>query len=113
MTRHGAGPLPFECSRRDLPGVLPDGTNVANPWQGEFRYARHESVKRFMQPLLQDVSAAGIMPSLAVTHLDETGDTMFFQDAAMTFADFCRLVKPYFHRIYASRDRCSAAPVDA
>lgn len=34
LTKHGAGPLPGECSWR-----FPDATNVPNPYQGSLRYA--------------------------------------------------------------------------
>ncbi len=37
-TRHGAGPLPFECGHSDLGRIL-DATNVPNDYQGTLRFA--------------------------------------------------------------------------
>ena len=105
VTRHGAGPLPLACARKHLPGVKQDRTNVANPWQGRLRYARHDNPDSFLQPLLRDVSVAGLRPSLAVTHLDETGRRMFFRDQDMDWEEFISRISPEFERIYISEDR--------
>lgn len=39
MTRHGNGPLPFECKPEDISPKIVEKTNVYNQWQGNFRYA--------------------------------------------------------------------------
>jgi len=38
LTRHGAGPLPFEYREKPHAGIV-DETNIPNAWQGSLRYA--------------------------------------------------------------------------
>ena len=104
VTRHGAGPLPLACARKDLPGVKPDRTNRANPWQGRLRYARHADPESFLQPVLRDVRAAGIRPSLAITHLDETNHRMFFRDGDMSSEEFIARISPECEAVFISED---------
>lgn len=72
LTRHGAGPLPGECQRSDLPGVPEDLTNVVHPWQGRVRYGLMDA-----SDLADRVIADGpYIPSsakvkLAITCLDQ------------------------------------------
>lgn len=78
LTRHGAGPLPEECSRREV-HAKPDLTNVANPYQENLRYARLQKeelisrmTKDFQSQLPTLKTAAGkIIQSLAITHWEE------------------------------------------
>ena len=105
VTRHGAGPLPLACARNRLPGVKPDRTNVANPWQGRLRYARHDDPDTFMRPILQDVSDVGLRPSLAITHLDETNRLMFFRNRNVDCGEFISRFSSGFEKIYTSEDR--------
>ena len=69
VTRHGAGPLPYEA---DL-GFM-DETNIPNDWQGTLRFARHGSSEEFIEPVLNDISSCSFKGKIAVftTHLDET-----------------------------------------
>ena len=105
VTRHGVGPLPLACDMNELPGVQPDRTNVTNPWQGCMRYARHNDPDAFLRPLLQDVSAAGLRPSLAITHLDETNRLLFFRNRDMNCDEFISRISSEFDTIYISEDR--------
>ena len=105
VTRHGAGPLPLACAREELPGVGMDRTNVENPWQGSLRYARHGDPDSFLRPVRRDLGGTGLRPSLAVTHLDETGHQMLFRDRDYPFEEFAAMMSPEFEAIYVSEDR--------
>ncbi len=84
VTRHGAGDLPYECSRKHLGNIKKDTTNVTNPWQGAIRYAPHPSVYEFMDPVIQDLRTLSYRPRVtcAVTHLSETKGRILFPDRA-------------------------------
>ncbi|MBO7095335.1 MAG: hypothetical protein J6V94_00060, partial [Lachnospiraceae bacterium] len=75
VTRHGAGPLPYECPASELGITSPDETNVHNSWQGNIRYARHGGFDEFVRPVLADINECGAGDtgaSLFITHLNET-----------------------------------------
>lgn len=75
VTRHGAGPLPYECTASELGIASHDETNVHNSWQGSIRYARHGGFDEFVRPVLADINECGagdIGASLFITHLNET-----------------------------------------
>lgn len=38
VTRHGAGPMGWECKREDINPDIIDKTNMPNPWQGDLRF---------------------------------------------------------------------------
>lgn len=44
MTRHGAGPLPYECKKEDINENIEDLTNVPNPFQDSLRYGKFDPV---------------------------------------------------------------------
>lgn len=104
VTRHGMGPLPFECGIEELPGVKPDRTNQTNPWQGHFRYARHGLAKDFLTPVLNDLKNTGMYPSIAITHLNETNRRICFVDEKPTFEEFARRIAPDVCKVYGSWD---------
>lgn len=92
VTRHGAGPLPCETVRDKLPGVGADLTNQPNEWQGTLRFARHESMEVFFAPVERDKdsvqlfsSARDTKLSVLVTHLNETGNRLYFEDGEVPF----------------------------
>jgi len=114
VTRHGNGPLPCEIEREDLPGVKKDITNMENEWQGSMRYAKHESLDSFDRPVRDDVKSVchlkcvkRAMISLLVTHLNETDDAVYFEDAAISFCDLKNiLINEYgYTRVYTSHSR--------
>ena len=74
VTRHGAGPLPYECTREELGIAVSDATNVDNPWQGAIRYATHGTPEEFTEPVREDLKSCrgSVCASLFMTHLDET-----------------------------------------
>ena len=110
VTRHGAGPLPNECTRESLGITQEDATNVENPWQGSIRYARHGSLEKFLKPVLEDLRELGgeqVSTSLFLTHLNETDHRVMMRDwdphaTALCQADSFRQV---FDRCYFSADR--------
>ena len=92
VTRHGEGPLPCELKRSELPGVGEDLTNQPNEWQGTLRYARHESMEAFFAPVEQDKdsvqmfsSARNTKLSILITHLNETGNRLYFVEGDVSF----------------------------
>lgn len=92
VTRHGAGPLPCETARDKLPGVGVDLTNQPNEWQGTLRYARHEGMEAFFAPVERDKdsvqlfsSARDTKLSILITHLNETGNRLYFEEGDVSF----------------------------
>ena len=94
VTRHGAGPLPYECPQQDLKLTEADATNVENPWQGRLRYAKHGTVSEFLAPIREDVeSIVGKQPfkpfttSLFLTHVNETGGLLYMADKSLSWQE--------------------------
>lgn len=92
VTRHGNGPLPYECTREDLRGVQHDRTNEPNEWQGTIRYAYHPDYENFFEAIDSDIldctSIYDAVISLAITHLSETEGKMYFYDREVSFEEF-------------------------
>lgn len=63
-TRHGAGPFPTED--KTLSKLLPDTSNLTNPWQGNFRVGFFDLVT-----LRYAVEVLGSVDGIALTHLDK------------------------------------------
>lgn len=106
VTRHGAGNLPCECDRTKLDSVKIDATNVHNEWQGNIRYAKHESRKGFLSPILEDMKNSGcsIKPSLALTHMDETNGKIYFENETLDLNNFADSFADIFENIYFSEN---------
>lgn len=110
VTRHGAGPLPFECSAETLGISETDLTNVENPWQGSLRYAKHGSMESFVEAVKDDLREYGeyrMQPSrrgLMVTHLNETQNCICMEQRAYSVDEFCKepLIQKFFDKIYLS-----------
>ena len=111
VTRHGAGPLPFECERGELKGVKADKTNIENQWQGKIRYARHGDYESFLAALKEDIKKAKILPSLALTHLDETYGKILFTGGDVPVGALVSALSPGFKAIYASYDKQTLLPL--
>lgn len=75
LTRHGAGPLPFECPK-PYPGIV-DETNLPHNFQGELRFAPL-NIDMLKEVITKDLKhAEGKIPvtvTLAVTCLDQVGN---------------------------------------
>ena len=110
VTRHGAGPLPYECEARELGIGKRDETNVENPWQGSLRFAPHGSINEFVIPVLEDLEVAqkyDMLPqyrSLMVTHLNETEQCIYTKEGKMQLNEFRKhpAIENVFNRFYAS-----------
>ncbi|TFH07297.1 MAG: adenylosuccinate synthase [Candidatus Thorarchaeota archaeon] len=72
LTRHGAGPLPFEAPNK-IYDKIEDTTNLPNKWQGDLRFAPlnvsllKESIKNDMAT----VNDIKVIPNLVITCLDQ------------------------------------------
>ena len=112
LTRHGAGPLKNEIPAAALPRPEREETNVGNRWQGDFRYALHESAEDLLAEIRADLEAGDppLRASLFVTHLNETDGRMTFRDAATPVGDFLALpaVRGLFRAAYLSASRYAA-----
>ena len=106
VTRHGAGLLPCECDRGELLGVGIDKTNQTNKWQGSIRYAKHENKESFLHPIYDDIKSSGckIKPSLAITHIDETNEKIYFENKTLNKEEFLNSFSDKFEKIYFSKN---------
>lgn len=110
VTRHGAGPLPGECSPKELGVCMPDFTNVENEWQGRFRYAKHGDISSFTEAVREDLREfeAFLMqmpcPVLMITHLNETHKYICAEPEKIHINEFCRepLIQEIFRKFYLS-----------
>ena len=55
LTRHGMGPLKYECQSKELSAFIVDKTNQPNPWQDSIRYAPIE-LKDFIRHINKDMA---------------------------------------------------------
>ena len=101
VTRHGAGPLPYEGK---LGIAVTDRTNVCNQWQGEFRTAPHGSTEEFMRAVLRDLAETKLKAdiSLFVTHLNESKGCIITDSGSIPVAEFCAETGGVFGRYYLS-----------
>ncbi|MCR5459263.1 MAG: adenylosuccinate synthetase [Acetatifactor sp.] len=110
VTRHGAGPLPYECGAKSLGISGIDETNITNPWQGSLRYARHGSTGEFLEPVREDLlelDKVNVKVSLMITHLNETDGKLLMADGdreAERFESNPEVLK-IFHDFYHSDSR--------
>lgn len=118
VTRHGAGPLPGEFKKEEFPNIQVDLTNEPNEWQGHIRYAYHESIEEFIEPVLKDIlyneellDGREIKPSLAVTHLDETEGLIYFSDQNISFEELVRILSARFDVFYYSDNRMNMTKI--
>ncbi|MCR5610094.1 MAG: adenylosuccinate synthetase [Lachnospiraceae bacterium] len=110
VTRHGAGMLPCECDKTALGDIVFDRTNVHNEWQGNIRYASHESLEEFINPVINDLNEYNKIMNhkplvlLLVTHLNETGNHIIFQNEKINIREFSNhpKVKEIFDKILSS-----------
>ena len=115
VTRHGAGPLPYECSRKALGIMQADVTNVDNPWQGSLRYARHGNIQEFLAPILEDlkenIREGQRKPSVSLflTHLNETNEKLCMKQGDVSLDTFSALpeIREDINMLYLSSTRVS------
>jgi len=92
VTRHGAGPLPYEGLLDPLAYGITDRTNVRNEWQGSLRFAPHGSTEEFTSAVVRDIAECDIPAkrTLFVTHLNETDGCILTKDGAVPVERFCQ-----------------------
>ncbi|MBQ6863719.1 MAG: adenylosuccinate synthetase [Clostridia bacterium] len=76
ITRHGAGPLPYEDCWNKQNYFVADHTNLTNPWQGKLRFAPHGTKEEFFAAMHSDLQkhTHPVAVSCMVTHLNETDE---------------------------------------
>ncbi len=116
VTRHGAGPLPYECTAAELGITSVDETNVHNAWQGCLRYALHGSVEEFVKPVkddLEECTFGDIPASLFITHLNETGGKLKTSSGDITVEEFIKdpLIGDFFSSFYYSYSKTGAEKI--
>ena len=114
VTRHGAGPLPYECTAKALGITEADATNVTNPWQGSIRYGTHGTMEEFLEPVGEDLQSVNVrideaFVSLFLTHLNETGNCLQMAEKALPVTELLQgeAFRSVFDRFYLSDDRDS------
>lgn len=105
VTKHGAGPLPHEFNTNDWADLEVDMTNLYNEWQGDIRYASHGSTYNFLLPVINDIKDINIKPSLAITHMNETGGKILFDNESLNLKDFREIYGDRLQNIYISQNR--------
>ena len=105
VTKHGAGPLPHEFKKSDWADLEVDMTNLYNEWQGDIRYASHGSAYDFLLPVINDIKDINIKPSLAITHMNETGGKILFDNESLNLKDFREIYGDRLQNIYISQNR--------
>ncbi|MBQ9762735.1 MAG: adenylosuccinate synthetase [Oscillospiraceae bacterium] len=86
VTRHGAGPFPFEGGLENY--HISDQTNQPNPWQGALRFGTHGNPDDFFRPIYEELGQSSF--SLMLTHCNETEGKILFSDWDMDIHDFSR-----------------------
>lgn len=73
-TRHGNGPFPTECNRKDLGKQVRELTNITNDYQGSFRFGWFpaEEIQENIREDLQECIRKPDHVSIVITHLDQT-----------------------------------------
>ena len=114
VTRHGAGPLPYECDRTDISSGIHDKTNVENQWQESLRFARHPEEGEFIRAVTEDQrhylnfqdpkACPEASVSLMVTHLNETDGKIVSKNGEKSVEDYLSQagLNTFFDRIYTS-----------
>ena len=105
VTRHGAGPLPYEgmFDRERFP--VTDETNLPNDWQGTLRFALHGTEDEFHAPVRQELeqTCEKVAPALMITHLNETDGKVCTVNGAFIPTRWCaENPDPFFRNVFLS-----------
>lgn len=100
-TRHGNGPLPFECNKEDINSDIVDKTNEPNDYQGSIRYGYFD-VNGFMSRVENDwknyEDVSNVKQCIAITHCDYTHGLMCI--GKKDYADFHELTNHQYSKVY-------------
>ena len=109
VTRHGAGPLPYEGQFDRTRYPVSDPTNLPNEWQGKLRFAPHGNHREFLDrefldPVLADKGSADVACSLFLTHLNETDGRVVTAVGALPLAQWADAYRIFscFDNVYLS-----------
>ena len=94
LTRHGAGPLPYELDKKPYP-MIEDKTNIKNEWQDSLRFAYLDLdlLKESIEVDLQYTTKFGgdYNPSIVVSCMDQVGDwgtLKFYEDNVLEECEY-------------------------
>lgn len=109
LTKHGAGPLSNEDLGLVFEYELDDETNIYNPWQGDIRYAKFNSVTELISRIKSDFMSCphDVRASLFITHLNETGNCFLIKDGDMQVDEYISRedVKAIINKVYLSSSK--------
>lgn len=88
LTRHGAGPLPFEVEDKIYPAIV-DKTNVPNEFQGTLRFApfNFDLLEESITNDLDTVSGITLFPNLVVTCINQLSKQVRFVENGIVHTD--------------------------
>lgn len=106
VTRHGAGPLPYEFPCAQSIYAQNDQTNVSNEWQGTLRTAPHGDIADFLEAVPADLNEGNLPAdvSLFVTHLNESDGCVVTKNGNIPVRIYCEeaALKTLFGKVYYS-----------
>ena len=101
MTRHGAGPMEFECNKEDINPSIVDNVNQPNEWQGSLRFGRID-LNTLYQRIQKDAATYNNNSNinLVFTQLNYTDNKIETNNGRVD------IIKPDFcSKIYISNDK--------
>jgi len=102
LTRHGRGPLPFECAKERLSGKIIDATNVTGAFQEHLRFAPFNFA--MLETALRLDHSPEVPSSLVLTCCDQMSGHILCAGAGPARAvDFQRGFLPALSRQYQAR----------
>ena len=104
VTRHGAGPLPYEHDTAVQAYGQTDRTNLPNEWQGILRTAAHGDPAEFIKDVRDDLAKENLAAavSLFVTHLNESDGCIITKNGSILVREFYRSLSGVFSSLYLS-----------
>lgn len=108
FTRHGAGPFETECAKEAINAEIVDQTNVANEFQGEFRFGYFD-VLEFQKRVATDINKCLIQncknkltSSVFVTQLNYTNNNIRCKNIDINLETFKNLCSQFVSKLYSS-----------
>ena len=90
VTRHGAGPLPYEKLWDQSLFPVCDPTNIPNEWQGALRMAPHGTPEEFFSDIFADAKKNDMSHTVScmLTHLNESDNKLISCQGFVDVADW-------------------------
>lgn len=104
VTRHGAGPLPYENPEQPYTYGCHDRTNIHNEWQGSIRSAPHGNPPEFTEAVRADLAGCRLSAevSLFVTHLNESDGCIVAAGGRVPVREYSSGIRELFGTLYCS-----------